>query len=97
MMKILLPPLGTKIEPAGGIFLSSLERAPNTLGLPTEHPHGVGRGWVSYYHNYPGLLGEEFFQCCDVFMCKKKMRSGNQNNLKGIQCLCSNLGYSIRV
>lgn len=67
-MKILLPPLGTKIEPAGGIFLKSTKYS---LELPREHPRGVGRDWFSYFHNYPGLLGEEVFQCCCVFLCKK--------------------------
>lgn len=68
MIKILFPPLGTKIEPMGGIFLKSTK---SSLELPPEKPRGVGRDWFSYFHNYPGLFGEEVLQCCDVFMCKK--------------------------
>lgn len=90
MLKKLLPPLGTKIEPAGGIFLNSLQRAPNnSLELPREHPHGVGRDWFSYFHNHPGLLGEDFFNVV-MHLCVKNTR-WKSKYLKGAKCLCLTL------
>lgn len=93
---MLLPPQGTKIEPARGIFLRSLERAPNTLWNHQQNTH-MEWGEIGFRISTTtqGCLGKNFFNV--VMYLWVKNAQWKSKYLKGFQCLGSKPGYSIPI
>lgn len=85
MIKILLPPLGTKIEPAGGIFLSSLESLKEYFknieiffGATNRTLTWSGERLDFLFPQLPRSAWGSIFFNVVMYLCEK-MRSGNQN------------------